>query len=83
MSSMRARSLYGFSQRCTSEEAAKLAAAYSDHSLRSGLVTSAAANDAPKYMIQKQLQHKRFDITSGYIRSGQLFKQNPAGMAGL
>jgi site-specific recombinase XerD len=67
----------------TPEEAAKLAAAYSGHSLRSGLATSAAANDAPGYAIQKQLRHKRFDTTSGYIRSGQLFKQNPAGMAGL
>lgn len=67
----------------TPEEAAKLAAAYSGHSLRSGLATSAAANDAPGHAIQRQLRHKRFDTTSGYIRSGQLFKQNPAGMAGL
>ena len=67
----------------TIEDAARLAAAYSGHSLRSGLATSAAANDAPGYAIQKQLRHKRFDTTSGYIRSGQLFKQNPAGMAGL
>ncbi|KQO49772.1 hypothetical protein ASF24_06165 [Methylobacterium sp. Leaf86] len=67
----------------TPEDSARLAAAYSGHSLRAGLATSAAANDAPGYAIQKQLRHKRFDTTSGYIRSGQLFKQNPAGMAGL
>ncbi|KQS69332.1 hypothetical protein ASG32_29540 [Methylobacterium sp. Leaf361] len=65
------------------EEARQLAAAYAGHSLRSGLATSAAANDAPGHAIQRQLRHKRFDTTSGYIRSGQLFKQNPAGMAGL
>jgi site-specific recombinase XerD len=64
-------------------DAAALAAGYAGHSLRSGLATSAAANDAPGHAIQRQLQHKRFDTTSGYIRSGQLFKQNPAGMAGL
>jgi site-specific recombinase XerC len=65
------------------EEAHRLAAAYAGHSLRSGLATSAAANDAPGHAIQRQLRHKRFDTTSGYIRSGQLFRQNPAGMAGL
>ena len=65
------------------DEARRLAMAYAGHSLRSGLATSAAANDAPGHAIQRQLRHKRFDTTSGYIRSGQLFKQNPAGMAGL
>lgn len=65
------------------EEAARIAAGFAGHSLRSGLATSAAANDAPGHAIQRQLRHKRFDTTSGYIRSGQLFKQNPAGMAGL
>lgn len=65
------------------EEARRLAGFYAGHSLRSGLATSAAANDAPGHAIQRQLRHKRFDTTSGYIRSGQLFKQNPAGMAGL
>ncbi|KMO39298.1 hypothetical protein VQ02_10175 [Methylobacterium variabile] len=67
----------------TPEEATRIAAAYAGHSLRSGLATSAAVNDAPGHAIQRQLRHKRFDTTSGYIRSGQLFKQNPAGMAGL
>lgn len=65
------------------EEARQQAAAYAGHSLRSGLATSAAANDAPGHAIQRQLRHKRFDTTSGYIRLGQLFRQNPAGMAGL
>ncbi|WP_246688314.1 site-specific integrase [Methylobacterium sp. WL120] len=65
------------------EEAQRIASAFAGHSLRSGLATSAAANDAPGHTIQRQLRHKRFDTTSGYIRSGQIFKQNPAGMAGL
>ena len=65
------------------KHAEERAAAYAGHSLRSGLATSAAANDAPGHAIQRQLRHKRFDTTSGYIRAGQLFKQNAAGMAGL
>ncbi|MCJ2038257.1 site-specific integrase [Methylobacterium sp. J-059] len=64
-------------------QAEQRAEAFSGHSLRSGLATSAAANDAPGHAIQKQLRHKRFDTTAGYIRTGQLFKQNAAGMAGL
>ncbi len=67
----------------TPEEAHRLAGFYAGHSLRSGLAASAAANDAPGHAIQRQLRHKCFDTTSGHIRSGQLFKQNPAGMAGL
>jgi hypothetical protein len=31
--------------------------------------------------IQRQLPHKRFDTTQGYIRGGELFKKNAAGMA--
>lgn len=67
----------------TPRQAARRAEAYAGHSLRSGLATSAAANDAPGHAIQRQLRHRKFDTTAGYIRSGQLFRQNPAGMAGL
>lgn len=67
----------------TPRQAARKAEAYAGHSLRSGLATSAAANDAPGHAIQRQLRHRKFDTTVGYIRSGQLFRQNPAGMAGL
>ncbi|MCJ2080166.1 site-specific integrase [Methylobacterium sp. J-090] len=67
----------------TPRQAERRAAAYAGHSLRSGLATSAAANDAPGHAIQRQLRHKRFDTTAGYIRSGQLFRQNAAGSAGL
>lgn len=64
-------------------EASARAAKVAGHSLRSGLATSAAANDAPGHAIQRQLRHRKFDTTAGYIREGQMFKQNAAGMAGL
>ena len=67
----------------TPRQAARKTEAYAGHSLRSGVVTSAAANDAPGHAIQRQLRHKKFDTTAGSIRSGQLFRQNPAAMTGL
>jgi integrase len=56
---------------------------FAGHSLRSGLATSAAANDAPGHLIQAQLRHKKFDTTSGYIQTAMLHRRNAAGMAGL
>ncbi|MEH3063680.1 MAG: hypothetical protein PGN33_13365 [Methylobacterium radiotolerans] len=67
----------------TPKQAKARAAAFAGHSLRSGLATSAAANDAPGHAIQRQLRHTRFDTTSRYIRAGTLFRQNAAGLAGL
>jgi integrase len=67
----------------TPAEAKRMARRFAGHSLRAGLATSAAANDAPGHAIQRQLRHKRFDTTQGYIRSGELFKKNAAGFAGL
>jgi integrase len=67
----------------TGEQARAHVGKFAGHSLRSGLATSAAANDAPGHAIQRQLRHKKFDTTAGYIRTGRLFKQNAAGMAGL
>lgn len=68
---------------CTLAEAEATAGRFAGHSLRSGLATSASANDAPGQAIQRQLRHKKFDTTMKYIRSGQLYKKNAAGMAGL
>jgi integrase len=45
----------------TVAEATATAACFAGHSLRAGLATSAAANDAPGHSIQRQLRHKRFD----------------------
>ena len=56
---------------------------FAGHSLRAGLATSAAFNDAPGHLIQRQLRHKNFDTTSRYIRAGEMFRKNAAGMAGL
>jgi integrase len=65
------------------DEAATTAGKYAGHSLRAGLATSASANDAPPSAIQRQLRHKKFETTARYIRDGQPFKKNAAGMAGL
>ena len=42
----------------TTEEPKFAAARFAGHSLRSGLATSASANDAPGQAIQRQLRHK-------------------------
>ena len=73
----------GLAEGLTPKEAAERAARFAGHSLRSGLATSAAANDAPAHAIQRQLRHRKADTTNGYIQTGRLFKQNAAGMAGL
>jgi integrase len=65
------------------QEAKAHAARFAGHSLRAGLATSAAANDAPGHLIQRQLRHVKFDTTVRYIQAGELFKKNAAGMAGL
>jgi integrase len=73
----------GIAEGLAPAEAAAQAARFAGHSLRSGLATSAAANDAPAHAIQRQLRHRKADTTNGYIQTGRLFKQNAAGMAGL
>ncbi|HEV2596625.1 MAG TPA: tyrosine-type recombinase/integrase [Sphingomicrobium sp.] len=73
----------GVAEGLSVEEAEVQAEQFAGHSLRAGLATSAAANDAPGHAIQRQLRHARFDTTIKYIRAGNLFKGNAAGMAGL
>jgi integrase len=65
------------------EEAVATARKFAGHSLRSRLATSAAAADAPGHLIQRQLRHKKFDTTAGYIQTAELLKKNAAGMVGL
>lgn len=65
----------------TKAEAAARAMAFAGHSLRAGVATSAAENGAPGHAIQRQLRHKSFQTTVGYIRSGSLFKGNAASFA--
>ena len=52
---------------------------YSGHSLRTGLVTSAASADVPVWKIQEQTGHASEDMVERYIRSGRLFANNPVG----
>lgn len=57
--------------------------AFAGHSLRSGLATSAAANDAPSLVIQRHLRHAQSDTTARYIQSAERFSKNASGFAGL
>ncbi len=53
---------------------------YSAHSLRSGLATSAAAAGVSSWKIRQQTGHASDATLSRYIRDGQLFKNNAAGI---
>ena len=65
----------------TKAEAEIMAENFAGHSLRAGHATSAAQNDAPGHAIQRQLRHKSFNTTAGYIRDGRLFKGSSASFA--
>lgn len=56
---------------------------FSGHSLRSGFVTSAAMAGVQEYAIMKQTGHKRSDTLKKYIRSRDLWRDNPASKIGL
>ena len=64
-------------------DALAIAGRFAGHSLRSGLATSAAVNDVAGHLIQKQLRHKKFDTTSGYIQAANLHRKNAAAGVGL
>lgn len=53
------------------------AAQYSGHSLRAGLVTSAAKAGASLWKIRQQTGHQSDAMLQRYIRDSQLFKDNP------
>lgn len=57
--------------------------AFAGHSLRAGLATSAAANDAPALVIQRHLRHAQGDTTARYIRSANRFTDSAGAFAGL
>jgi integrase len=52
----------------------------SGHSLRSGLVTSAALVGVSTYKIQQQTGHRSADMLARYIRDANLFENNAAGL---
>jgi integrase len=54
------------------------ASAYSGHSLRAGLVTSAAAAGAASWEIRKQTGHKSDAMVARYIRQVELYSHNVA-----
>lgn len=56
---------------------------FGGHSLRSGLITSAAANDVAPDVIMRQSRHAKFETMAGYIRDADRFKRNAAGRVGL
>lgn len=54
-------------------------AKYSGHSLRAGLVTSAAQAGVSSWKLKAQTGHKSDAMLSRYVRDGQLFVDNAAG----
>jgi site-specific recombinase XerD len=56
---------------------------FSGHSLRAGLVTAAAAAGVATHVIQRQSGHKTLTMLHGYIREGDLFRDNAAAKVGL
>ena len=55
-------------------------AQFSGHSLRSGFLTSAAANGASIFKMADQSRHKSMDTLRGYVRDAEIFKDH-AGAA--
>ena len=53
-----------------------LASQYAGHSLRSGVLTSAAEARASIFKMQAQSRHKSLDVLSGYVRAHELFEDH-------
>jgi integrase len=53
---------------------------YSGHSLRAGLATSAAQSGAASWKIRQQTGHASDAMLIRYIRDGELFTDNVAGV---
>jgi integrase len=58
-------------------------AAFSGHSLRSGLATAAAEGGATERSIMDQTRHRSLQQLRKYIRRGSLFRDNAAAKSGL
>lgn len=56
---------------------------YAGHSLRAGMVTSAAAAGVDERVIAKQTGHQSMLVLRRYIREGDLFRSNAAAGIGL
>ena len=55
-----------------------IASQYAGHSLRSGFLTSAAANRASVFKMAAQSRHRSLDVLSGYVRAQELFQDHAA-----
>ncbi|MCP2129181.1 site-specific integrase [Bradyrhizobium ottawaense] len=53
---------------------------YSGHSLRAGLATSAAEAGVPTWKIRTQTRHRSDAMLARYIRTGEIFVDNAAGV---
>ncbi|MDD3380013.1 MAG: tyrosine-type recombinase/integrase [Rugosibacter sp.] len=56
---------------------AGLGAGYSGHSLRRGLITTAAELGIPTHVIQRHSRHLSAETMRGYIEAGSIFDDNP------
>jgi hypothetical protein len=64
-------------KRCA-ERAGYRAADFSARSLRSGLLTSAAARGASVFKVMEVSRHKSVDTLRGYVRSIEIFEDHAA-----
>jgi integrase len=55
-------------------------AGYSGHSLRAGFATSAAQAGVPAWRIKAQTRHASDAVLARYVREGELFNDNAAGI---
>lgn len=53
-----------------------IASQYAGHSLRSGFLTSAAAQHASIFKMKAQSRHKSLDVLSGYVHDQEMFKDH-------
>ena len=67
----------------TSARRAGLEGHYAGHSLRAGLVTTAARAGKAPHIIQSQTGHKNINMIMRYIRRENLFEENAAAGIGL
>ena len=66
--------------KCYAAAIGHIASAYSGHSLRSGLVTSAAQAGVSLAKIQEQTGHRSVATLVRYIRDAKIFENNAAGV---
>jgi len=59
------------------------AALYSGHSLRAGLITTAAANGVEERIVARTSRHRSLVVLRSYMRDGELFVGNASGRVGL